>query len=158
MADPSKGPGVRVPPPFIFVAGWAAAWLLNGWLSLEIDGAGASSTQQVAGAAMLVGGLTLMGWALVTFARARTAIVPIRAARTLVSGGPYRFSRNPMYVGLSVAYVGLALLLNQAWPILFLPGVLIVLLFAVIRREERHLQSSFPDEYAAYRRRVRRWL
>jgi protein-S-isoprenylcysteine O-methyltransferase Ste14 len=158
MADSSKGPGVRVPPPFIFVAGWAAAWLLNRRLSLEIDGDGASLTQQVVGAMALVVGLGLMGWALLTFSRARTAIVPVRPARVLVESGPYRFSRNPMYLGLSVGYLGLAILLNQGWPILFLPGVLIVLLLAVIQREERHLQDSFPVEYAAYRRRVRRWL
>jgi protein-S-isoprenylcysteine O-methyltransferase Ste14 len=154
----SRGPGVRVPPPFIFVAGWAAAWLLNRRLSLEIDGQGASAPQQLVGVLLLVAGLMLMGWALLTFSRARTAVIPIRPARVLVSSGPYRFSRNPMYVGLSAAYLGLAILLNQAWPILFLPGVIIVLLLVVIQREEQHLQDSFPDEYPAYRRSVRRWF
>jgi len=158
MADRSRGPGVRVPPPFIFVAGWIAAWLLNRRLSLEIDGDGPSLPQQIVGLLLLVAGLTVMAWALLTFSRARTAVVPVRPARVLVSHGPYRFSRNPMYVGLSVGYLGLAILLNQAWPLLFLPVVLIVLLLAVIQHEERHLQSSFPDDYREYRRRVRRWL
>jgi len=158
MADRSRGPGVRVPPPFVFVAGWVAAWLLNRRLSLEIDGDGPSLPQQIVGLVLLVAGLALLVWALLTFSRARTAVVPVRPARVLVSHGPHRFSRNPMYLGLSAAYVGLAALLNQAWPILFLPGVLIVLLLGVIQREERHLQDSFPDEYAEYRRRVRRWL
>ena len=155
---PAASPNVRVPPPFVFVAGWVAAWLLHQRLPFEIDGGGASMPQQAVGIVLLASGLTLMGWALATFARARTPIVPVRPARVLVRTGPFRFSRNPMYVGMTAAYVGLAVLVNQAWPILFLPTVLIVLLFGVIRREERHLHSAFPDEYAAYCRRVRRWL
>ena len=158
MVHASAGPGVRLPPPFIFVAGWAAAWLVNRRLSLEIDGDGASAVQQAVGVALLIAGLGVMGWALQTFLRARTAIMPIRAARVLVTSGPYRWTRNPMYVGLTVGYVGLALVVNQAWPILFLPAVLLTLLLLVIRREERHLHSTFPDEYAEYCEHVRRWV
>src|SRR6188508_541117 len=98
MADRSRGPGVRVPPPFVFVAGWVTAWLLNRRLSLEIDGDGPSLPQQIVGLVLLVAGLALLVWALLTFSRARTAVVPVRPARVLVSHGPHRFSRNPMYL------------------------------------------------------------
>jgi len=85
-------------------------------------------------------------------------VIPMSPARAIVVTGPYRFTRNPMYVGLTVAYVGIALLVNMAWPLLTLPAVLIALRLFVIAREERHLRQAFPEAYAAYCARVRRWL
>jgi protein-S-isoprenylcysteine O-methyltransferase Ste14 len=75
-----------------------------------------------------------------------------------VTGGPYRRTRNPMYVAMTLLYLGASLLMNGLWPLLALPVVLAALTFAVIRREERYLSSAFGAEYDAYRRRVRRWL
>ena len=117
-----------------------------------------SLLQEVVGLAALASGLLLMGWGAVTFIRLRTPVVPIRPARHMVTGGPFRFTRNPMYLGLTIAYVGLAAITNQAWPIVVLPLVLIVLERFVIAREEAHLYSRFGDDYDRYRRQVRRWL
>jgi protein-S-isoprenylcysteine O-methyltransferase Ste14 len=157
-ADLARGPNVRFPPPLVFVAGWIAAWLLHRALPFSIDGAGPSAVQRAVGATVLAGGLLLMVWAVLTFTAARTPLVPFRAARVLVESGPFRVSRNPMYLGLTLAYTGLAILLNLVWPFLVLPGVLVLLTFAVIRREERHLLARFGDDYRAYKQRVRRWL
>jgi protein-S-isoprenylcysteine O-methyltransferase Ste14 len=63
-----------------------------------------------------------------------------------------------MYTGMTAGYIGLALVVGDAWPLLFLPFVLILLVRFVIAREERYLASAFPGEYDAYRREVRRWL
>jgi protein-S-isoprenylcysteine O-methyltransferase Ste14 len=95
---------------------------------------------------------------MITFKRARTAIIPNRSASAIVTTGPYRFTRNPMYAGLTLAYVGGALLIGTAWTLLLLPVVIAVLYRRVIRREEAYLDAAFPDVYAAYRGRVRRWL
>ena len=84
--------------------------------------------------------------------------MPHRAVSTLVDQGPYRFSRNPMYVGLAAAYTGLALVLNRLWPFAFLPLVLALIVVFVIRPEERHLEERFGDDYRAYKRRVRRFI
>ena len=149
---------MAVPPPLVFVVGWAAAWGLSRRLPFEIDGRGASGVQEVLGAVLVFVGLALVAWAAATFVRARTPIVPIREARVIVTDGPFRFSRNPMYVGLTGLYVGLAVLLNQAWPFVMLPAVLAVVLVFVIGREERYLRSVFRQQYEAYCRRVRRWL
>jgi protein-S-isoprenylcysteine O-methyltransferase Ste14 len=157
-ADLARGPNVRVPPPLVFVAGWIAAWLLHRALPFSIDGAGPSAVQRAVGATVLAGGLLLMVWAVLTFAAARTPLVPVRAARVLVESGPFRFSRNPMYLGLTLAYTGLAILLNLVWPFLVLPGVLVLLTVAVVRREERHLMARFGHKYRAYTSRVRRWM
>jgi protein-S-isoprenylcysteine O-methyltransferase Ste14 len=152
------GPRVVVPPPFLFVAGWGVAWTLTGIRPFELDGAGPSGLQQGLGLAMLAGGLGLMAWALATFVRAQTPVLPVRPARVVVTAGPFRFTRNPMYLGLTIAYVGLALILNQAWPLVLLPVVLAALTAFVIDREEGHLAEAFGAEYDAYRARVRRWM
>ena len=85
-------------------------------------------------------------------------MLPNQPASRLVTTGLYARSRNPMYVGLTLAYVGLALLTDRGWPLVFLLLVLVALHGLVIRREERYLSAAFPGEYAAYRQRVRRWL
>lgn len=157
MSDAS-GPGVRVPPPLFFVGGWIAAWLLSRWKPLAIDGAGASGPQVAVGTALVAAGLVLMGWALVTFRRARTPIIPMFPARLVVDRGPFGLTRNPMYLGLTMGYVGLAAVLNQSWPIVLLPVVLIALTKLVIAREEAHLTAAFGDEYRRYSARVRRWM
>ena len=158
MATGSRGPGVLIPPPFLFIAGWAAAWLLHRALEFHIDGAGASRTQEGIGAGLVALGAAIVLWGITTFIRARTTVVPHRPARALVVEGPFRFTRNPMYIGLSLVYVGLALVTNLAWPIVLLPSVLAVLTFAVVLREERHLSDAFGQRYDEYRRRVRRWI
>src|SRR5687768_7145986 len=117
MSDQVSGPRIFVPPPLVFVGGWLVAWLLSSRLAFEIDAAGASSLQAALGLVRGVGGLLLMVWGGATFIRARTPVIPVRAARVLVTEGPFRFTRNPMYLGFTGLYLGLALLLNQGWPI-----------------------------------------
>lgn len=159
MIDPAPtNPGVRFPPPTLFVVGFLIAVALDRWmLSLRLGGINRTALL-IAGWVLIVAGMLVLLWALLTFARARTAIFPSRPARTIVATGPYRFSRNPMYVGLSAIYIGLALLMSRAWPLLLLPLVLLALYALVIRREEHYLGHAFAEEYGAYRSRVRRWL
>ena len=82
----------------------------------------------------------------------------MRPTRTIVVKGPYRFTRNPMYVALSVAYLGIALIINSVWSLVFLPFVVLLVDRYVIHREESYLVRKFGTEYDAYRGRVRRWL
>jgi protein-S-isoprenylcysteine O-methyltransferase Ste14 len=158
MTSPDRGPRVFVPPPIVFLAGWALGWGLNRRLPFAIDGAGASPAQIVVSFVVLAAGAALAAWGAATFRRAGTAIVPVQPASALVSGGPYRFTRNPMYLGLTIAYLGLAGVTNMAWPIVLLPLVLIVLATAVIEKEEGYLRATFGADYDAYCARVRRWL
>ena len=146
------------PPPLVFIAGFALAWFLDTRLEFLIHGAGAGPAQTTLGLTLLAAGFFFMAWGLVTFVNHRTAIMPVSRARALVRSGPYRFSRNPMYVGLTAAYIGGAVVTNMAWPLVLLPLVLAALVAFVIRREEAYLQTEFGDAYDAYRREVRRWL
>jgi protein-S-isoprenylcysteine O-methyltransferase Ste14 len=151
-----NGPGVKFPPPLVFVGGFLVGLALERWIyrtSLGPRGPLAAAGWAIATAAVL-----LAGWGMVTFWRARTAIIPHRPASHLVRHGPYRFTRNPMYVGLTGLYTGLALIFNVGWPLVLLPLVLAVLWGVVIQREERYLRAAFGEEYAAFQREVRRWL
>lgn len=159
MTEPAPShPGVHFPPPLLFALGALAGWLLHRALPLPLV------TPRARPAGALVGWLLVAlwagwsAWAVATFLRARTAIIPNRPASALVTHGPYRLSRNPMYLGLTLLYLGVTLLVNSVWPILFLPLVLVTLHLTVILREERYLASAFGTAYHEYRRRVRRWL
>ncbi|HEX5214566.1 MAG TPA: isoprenylcysteine carboxylmethyltransferase family protein [Vicinamibacterales bacterium] len=158
MASRATGPGVPFPPPLLFIAGFLFGWWLDTRLEFLIHGTGAGPIQVGLGFVLVGAGFLLMLWGITTFVSARTAVMPMSPARAIVITGPYCFTRNPMYVGLTIAYVGIALLVNMAWPLVTLPAVLIALRLFVIAREERHLRHAFPDAYAAYCARVRRWL
>lgn len=155
-----NNPGVRFPPPFLFVGGFGIAWLVH----TRVFGAPISpailpdAVRGFLGWAQFAGGAVLVAWGMLTFASAHTAIIPNRPASKVVDHGPYRFTRNPMYVGFTLAYMGGALLLNTAWPFAFLPFVLLALSRLVIAREERYLTEAFGTEYTEYRSRVRRWI
>jgi protein-S-isoprenylcysteine O-methyltransferase Ste14 len=155
---PLANAGVRVPPPLWFVAGLAAGWIADRYvIALPLPLALASIARS-AGPVFMVAGIALVGWGMMTFRRAGTAIVPHLPASRIVSSGPYRFTRNPMYSGLTIVYLGVPALLASWWPLLLLPVVLLAVFQMVIRREEAYLGSAFGDEYAAYRARVRRWI
>jgi protein-S-isoprenylcysteine O-methyltransferase Ste14 len=93
-----------------------------------------------------------------TMRRARTTLNPNHPTTTLVTQGPFRFTRNPLYVSLAMLYGGLALMANAWWAVLLLPGVIALAHFLVILPEERYLEQKFGEEYRAYKARVRRWL
>ncbi len=157
-ADPAapKHPGVKFPPPLLFAGGLALGYLLNrtwpvAWVPRGIYRFGW-------GWALIALGLGLGAWGFITFLRARTAILPHHPASRLVYAGPYKFTRNPMYVGLTGVYLGVSTLIDSLWPLLFLPVVLGALYRFVIRREERYLSAEFGTAYDDYRRKVRRWL
>lgn len=155
---PMRHPGVRFPPPALFVAGLLAGWALHRHVrALALPGLAPAAARGV-GLGLVLAGLALAGWGVVTFRRARTAIIPHYPASRVVDGGPYRFTRNPMYTGFTVVYLGVAALLGSAWPLLLLPLVLVALVRLVIAREERYLRAAFGADYEGYCARVRRWL
>ena len=153
-------PGVRFPPAFLYVGALAIAWLLEFRVRrFRFVGVNESTAAiETAGIFLVVIGVALGLWGMLTFARARTAILPIKAASRLVETGPYRISRNPMYTGMSIAYLGLMLRLNWGWALVLFPVVIVLLHRFVISKEERYLLAEFGEEYAAYCRRVRRWI
>lgn len=98
------------------------------------------------------------GWALVLMARHRTALLPGGSTRVILDRGPFRVSRNPLYVGLIALYLGLALLWPSFWALVLTPVGIAALWWGAIAPEERYLREKFGADYEAYCARVRRWL
>jgi protein-S-isoprenylcysteine O-methyltransferase Ste14 len=110
------------------------------------------------GVAVIVGGLMFGFSAVALFRRHRTTLRPGQASTMLVDRGPFRVTRNPMYLGMTIALVGVALLLGSATPWAVVPLFAWVINRNVIPLEERMLLGAFGDDYARYQARVRRWI
>ena len=109
--------------------------------------------------AVLIGLAFVLGfWALALFRRARTGVVPFSEATVLVTGGPYRFTRNPMYVGMAGILVGTAIWLGSLTPWLVLPAFMRIIGERFIAPEEAMLERTFGAAYVEYKAAVRRWL
>lgn len=147
---------VPVPPPIYYGAGFAAAMLLrSATVPLTL---GARPTTTIIGAVVVAGGMALALGGILAVARHRTTMVPHHPVSSLVTTGAYRLSRNPMYAGLAIVYLGGAFLAGSWWPIGTLPIVLLIIRHVVIGPEEMYLASRFGDVYSRYRADVRRWL
>ena len=147
--------GPMVPPPVWYVAGLAVGWFISVRVGVPFV---PEMIRWSLGALCILAGVAFFAPALASFARAKTSALPILPTTALVETGPYRFTRNPMYVGLAFTIVGISIVTNWLWTIAVLPAVLVIVYFAAIRPEERFLEEMFGSDYAAYRSRVRRWL
>ena len=153
-------PDIHVAPPLVFMAGFVAGFIVDRNIARFRIVADPQAHQPIAltGLVLMATGLLLALWAVLAFRRARTSILPFRAATAMVRDGPYGFTRNPMYVGMILGYLGLGMVFNTVWPIMLLPVVVWALVKLVVQREESYLEAVFGDAYRAYRRDVRRWL
>jgi protein-S-isoprenylcysteine O-methyltransferase Ste14 len=148
-------PGVRIPPPLLYAAAVIGGWLLNRRWPLPVG----DGTSLVIGAWLLVAAwAVLAASAIGLFWRTHTSMIPVRPATALVISGPYKVTRNPMYVAFALLTLAFALFLNTWWPVLLLVPTLLAVQRFVIVREENYLRRRFGAEYDEYARRVRRWL
>ncbi|MGC3955081.1 MAG: isoprenylcysteine carboxylmethyltransferase family protein [Propionicimonas sp.] len=98
------------------------------------------------------------GWALILMARHETALLPGGSTRTILDRGPFRASRNPLYLGLIALTAGVALVVPSFWGLIGVPVGAGLLWWGAIVSEERYLDAKFGEQYRQYRTRVRRWL
>jgi len=110
------------------------------------------------GVLIAVFAVMLFIWSIRTFHSAGTPVPGNRPTTTIVKVGPYRFSRNPIYLAFSLFQIGIALGVNDAWILVTLVPAISITSFVVIPREERYLEERFGEEYAGYKASVRRWL
>ena len=151
----SDSPHIHFPPPVVYAVGLVVGWLLGaivpiGRLPLTVS--------------RFLGWTLVAGWfavglpAVILFFRKGTTIRPDRPSSRLTVSGPYRFTRNPMYVSLALLYAGLAVLWSLIWALSVLPLVLLFIDRRIIVPEEQYLLRRFGAEYTAYKSRVRRWI
>ncbi|MEZ5313354.1 MAG: isoprenylcysteine carboxylmethyltransferase family protein [Thermoanaerobaculia bacterium] len=152
------GPGVRIPPPLIFFAAVVPAWLLERFGPWVARVPLPQAWRWTLAGLLVVSGTALDLWAVGRFARAGTTLLPFREAQRFVVSGPYRFSRNPMYLGMTLSLASLAFLLDNVWYLAAAWFAAWVVGRFVIRREERYLEARFGEPYREYRRAVRRWV
>jgi protein-S-isoprenylcysteine O-methyltransferase Ste14 len=154
--DHDHGPGVRIPPPLLYLAFLVLGILLSAAYPVHLL---PSAVAWPLGIVVLAAGIALGPmWGIPTMRGANTTVRPDRAATHLVTEGPFRYSRNPLYVAMTLMYAGIAIIANSLWALLLLIPVVVFMSLFVIRREEAHLRGAFGEEYERYRARVRRWL
>lgn len=146
---------LHVPVPWVFILFYLAGAGLEHYFPSNLKAVRGSVA---VGAVLFLVGAIIAGWGLAIFHKRRTTTTPGESSSALVTWGPYQFTRNPMYVGLTLAYIGEAGLLKQAWPVVLLPLVILYLQFIVIPLEESRLREVFAEQYDDYRARVRRWI
>jgi len=155
MTGPSDSPGVVVFPPALFggalVLGLTLHWIRPVALLPPL-------TARLIGVVLLVLSGLLAHFAEAAMKRAGTNIRPDQPTLAIVTDGPFRFTRNPLYLAATGLYLAVTLLANSVWLLALLVPVLVVLDRGVVRREERYLEAKFGEPYRVYRTRVRRWL
>jgi protein-S-isoprenylcysteine O-methyltransferase Ste14 len=153
-AASADNPGVLVFPPLLYGGAFVLVLILRVVWPMPILAAAAVWP----GLAIVVVGLAIMATGRRAMMAAGTNVNPTRPATTVVSSGPFRFTRNPLYVGVTLIFSGLTLAFNTWWGFIVLAPVLATMHFGVVRREERYLERKFGEPYRQYRSRVRRYL
>jgi protein-S-isoprenylcysteine O-methyltransferase Ste14 len=154
----SKAPdtaGVIALPPLIYMAALVVGTVLHFILPVHLPD---SLPLRVGGGVLMLAAIVLASAARVAFARVGTEVNPMRPTTAITDAGPYRFTRNPMYVGLALLLVGIAFAFRLGWLLILAPVVLAIMHWGVVLREERYLSRKFGAPYDAYRARVRRYL
>ncbi|WP_335622095.1 isoprenylcysteine carboxylmethyltransferase family protein [Bradyrhizobium icense] len=156
MADTADTANVIVRPPIAWALAVLAGFALN-WL-MPLPFLPAALPAGWLGAIVFALALALFGWAISTMTRAGSNVPTNLPTTTIVDTGPYRFTRNPIYLGMVLGLIGLAIAFNNFWLLMTLAPFALVIRHGVIAREEAYLERKFGDVYRRYCARVRRWL
>jgi protein-S-isoprenylcysteine O-methyltransferase Ste14 len=153
MSAPDHGPGIRIPPPVLVAGLLAVAWGLRQVVPVPIG-----PPLPGFGALVIFAALALIGWAVLVMVRAGVDPRPDKPDAAMVEAGPFRFSRNPIYLGFLLMVAGFALRWGDLWGWVALAAAHLVLDRLVVAKEEAYLATRFGAAYEAYRARVRRWV
>ncbi len=154
MPHPESHPQIPLPPPLVFAGFTAGALLLNLPVALRLPWIEAD---RVGGGFFIAGGLLLGFLAIRQMLQAHTSPDPSETPAALVTAGPYRLTRNPIYLGFFLVYLGITFVDGTAWGLLLAPALLLVVTQLIVRAEETYLASRFTERYGEYSARVHRW-
>ncbi len=155
MADSHDAVGVALPAPAIFAGAFLIGLALD-WLTPR--GMLPHGARMVGWGLLLVGIAGIGLPALVALRRAGTSPNPRRPTTALVVTGPYRLTRHPLYLSMTIVYAGIALAVNALWAVVLLPVAMVLIDRGPMAREERYMEQKFGDAYRIYKARVRRWI
>jgi protein-S-isoprenylcysteine O-methyltransferase Ste14 len=145
----------RLWPPVAIGGPWLVGWLATLQSGDPVD---LGTWRLPLGWALLLFFALWNGWSLWLFGRHQTGLLPGQSTSSMIVGGPYRLSRNPLYVGLLALYLAISLLTSSFWALVLFPLAVLLVLWGAILPEERFLHDRFGSPYDDYTRRVRRWL
>jgi protein-S-isoprenylcysteine O-methyltransferase Ste14 len=156
MEDIADTAQVIIRPPVAWglaiIAGLALDWLVPlSFLPADLPAG-------LLGAMVFVLALALFAWAIVTITRAGSNVPTNLPTTAIVESGPYRYTRNPIYLAMFLGLIGLAIAFDNVWLLMMLVPFALVIRYGVVAREEAYLERKFGDVYRGYRSRVRRWL
>jgi len=155
---PEKGPAVRFPPPFVPLIALGAGMLLHWVQPLSTTTVVGNGGRFAIGGALVFAGLASMGLAIGWFRKTGQDPKPWTESPELILEGVYKWTRNPMYLGMGLLQAGLGVFLGSLWPLLLVPVTWCVIYLIAIRHEETYLSKKFGESYDGYRASVRRWL
>ena len=155
MTDGNDAPNVKIIPPLVYLVGIVIGFLATIWMPTKVV---TNSVAWTVGGILIFCGAVLAGSAILKFRDVGTTVRPDRAASTLVITGPYKISRNPIYLGLALVYLGIAIAGQSVWALILLPVVLAIIQRRAIEPEEAFLEKRFGANYVSYKEMVRRWL
>lgn len=156
MTEPARdNPGVIAFPPLLFGATLVAALVAHWFFPRPVL---SNLVARPLGGLLFIGGMLLAGWGRSAMVKAGTNVDPRQPTTAIVTTGPFAHTRNPLYIALTLVYLGIALLVNALWPVALLTPLVVLTHYGIVRREERYLEAKFGDEYRTYCARVIRWL
>ena len=153
----SKGPGVYIPPPLFYVLIFIAAVFIQKRIPIS-DTLLHSLAIKVVGVFFLIVALFFLVRSLRQFFLTKNTVILIKPASSLQTTGIYGITRNPMYVGLAMVYLGITCFIGNWWNIILSPLLFLIVQEYIIKREEKYLEFEFGQQYDDYKRIVRRWL
>ena len=154
-SPPDDHPNVIARPPLLFLAALLWAIITHGFITLRFH---MGDAPFYLGVAFMAAGAILIAAAITELHAAKTGVDPMKPVTALVTGGVYRYSRNPIYIGLSLLYFGIGGVLDMPWILVYFLPLLWFLHNGVILREEAFMEGKFGQEYREYKQRVKRWF
>ena len=155
-ASPPDSAAVIAPPPLLYLAALGIGFILQ-FVFPESIVTAAVSLRSI-GLLLMAISAVIARWAFVTMRRIGTSASPREQSNALAIRGPFRFSRNPIYVAMTGLYLGIACVANSWWPLSLLLPLLVIMQWGVVLREERYLAKQFGAAYLSYKSATRRWL
>lgn len=157
MEKQADHPGVYFPPPLLYVAVFLVTIVIQRFIPLDHSFFG-STTAMVGTLLFVVAGFAMMLPAVLKFLQTKNTLIPVKPASSLQATGIFGVSRNPMYLGLLLIYIGVAFWIGNWWTIIFVPVLILLINKLIIEKEERYLERAFGAAFKDYKKKVRRWI